>query len=739
MNEVVLAGCQSVPLAGYLKSLGVLKAITGKYPRARAFWRSNQFVICGPFDYPAVVDYLLSEYEPAPVVAPWNAGSGFYFQERKAQEKDPATGKKQKLGVFDQETAATKAMAAILTSQNRRLKAYGAVLQVAIGAVREAGYKTAPKDNEKAAFIQRLRATLPESALHAVDACVVITSKGGDLTPEWPPLLGSGGNDGNLDFTSNYMRRIADAIGNAGATSPISRAWLDHSLKGEATPNLPKSKLGQFAPGQAGGPNSSEGYDAESLANPWDFILMIEGALLFAGASVRRHSVEQGGAFSFPFTVRPASAGSGSLGPADVSRGELWAPMWRQPAMLVELRSLLSEGRVALGKRPARDSLDFVRAAHQLGSYRGIDAYQRYAFLKRNGDAHFAAPLSRVELSARAGFSAAGDLDRAGWLDRLRQFARDKDTARRFCTLCRQLEDHLFDIAGQQPSPAQAQALLSLLAEVEAALASSTKARPEVRPVPMLSGDWVQAADDESAEFRIAKALAGLMGVGDQPLPLRAQLFPVARQGADWVMPSNAGSVRVHLGRKGRLADVLGALLAQRLQLWPRLGMEDKPLASPAGATLDDVAAFLQDDRMDARIAALLPGLSLCRIPLDTDRSAGAGALPAAFGLMKLALLPDATLRRLGRLGEGEHLPVPTGMLAALRAGDHGHRAVGLACRRLRASGLVPRMDATEPMLTGVSPARAAAALLIPLSWGACAALTRRLLDDTADAAATID
>jgi CRISPR-associated protein Csx17 len=277
--------------------------------------------------------------------------------------------------------------------------------------------------------------------------------------------------------------------------------------------------------------------------------------------------------------------------------------------------------------------------------------------------------------------------------------------------------------------------LLMQLADTQAALANSAKARAEVGPVPRLSEEWVRAADDGSAEFRIAKALAGLQGVGDQPLPLCAQLFPVARQGAEWLTPLNAGSVRVHLGRKGRLVDVMGSLLAQRLQLRTRLGMQDKPLSSPAGATLEDVAVFLQDDCMDGRIAALLLGLSLCRIPLDPDRSAGAGTLPAAFGLMKLALLPDAALRRMGRLGEVERLPVPTGMLAALRAGDHGNRAVGLACRRLRASGLAPRLSAAEPLLAGVSPARAAAALLIPLRWGASAALARRLLADMADEA----
>jgi CRISPR-associated protein Csx17 len=69
-------------------------------------------------------------------------------------------------------------------------------------------------------------------------------------------------------------------------------------------------------------------------------------------------------------------------------------------------------------------------------------------------------------------------------------------------------------------------------------------------------------------------------------------------------------------------------------------------------------------------------------------------------------------------------------MLAALRAGDRGGRAVTLAARRLRSSGLTPTFRTPLPTLAGIDPARAAAALLIPLRWSATAALARALLDE---------
>jgi CRISPR-associated protein Csx17 len=193
--------------------------------------------------------------------------------------------------------------------------------------------------------------------------------------------------------------------------------------------------------------------------------------------------------------------------------------------------------------------------------------------------------------------------------------------------------------------------------------------------------------------------------------------------------PEADETVRIHTGRTGRLTDMLRVLLEHRVRLAPRLDMKDKPLSSPAGATLEDLAAFIRDDRMDARVAAFLPGLALCEIPRETDTTAGEGMLPAAFGLLKLTLTPDRILRSLGWLGEQEHLPLATGMVAQLSAGNHGNRAVQTAWRRLRASGLTPAFapDAL-PGLRGFEPSRVAAALLIPLRYGATGALARSVL-----------
>lgn len=728
MNEIVLDGCAPTPLAGYLKALGVLRLLSTQYPETRGFWRGDRFVLCTSLDREGIERFFLEDYAPTPVMAPWNAGSGFYYQERKGKEIDPATGKKKKLGIRDQPTAATKTIDAMLATTGSCFESYRQALKLCRATLIQSDLAEAPKNGApKDSLVLKLRTSLSDECLDWLDAALLISAG----STQFPPLLGTGGNDGNLDFTNNFMQRLLDVIG--PAQEQVSSRWLVTALFSKPAPNHVKSAIGQFSPGQAGGPNSTAGFDADASINPWDFVLMIEGALPFAAAAVRRNADDPAGLMSYPFTVRAVGAGSGSLGEGDTAsaRGELWMPLWAQAAAFPEVRALLAEGRVSLNGKPVRDALDFVRAVHHLGVYRGISEFQRFGLLMRSGKAYLATPLSRVVVSNGPTANWLDDLDQRQWLDRFRRYCRGANTANRFVMLRKRLEDRLFALAGREPSKAEAQAMLVLLGEVQAALSASPKACEEVPPIPRLSEQWLAAADDDSAAFRIAKALAGLKGSAEQPLPLRAQLFPVERKRSRWMSPESGEKQRIHTGQRGRLIDALRSLLNRRLLLAEPLEIHDKPLDSRAGATLADIAAFLRDDRMDARIAELLPGLVLCAIPQDLDHSGGDAVVPAAFALLKLCVTPDRILSSptLKLLPEDARLPVPPGMLAQLAAGNHGNRALQVAWRRLRASGLAPVFTVNSlPAHDSIDPQRTAAALLIPLRFGATAALARSVL-----------
>ena len=185
------------------------------------------------------------------------------------------------------------------------------------------------------------------------------------------------------------------------------------------------------------------------------------------------------------------------------------------------------------------------------------------------------------------------------------------------------------------------------------------------------------------------------------------------------------GKLRLCSRHQGRLIDMMRTLLTRRLWLAERLEMPDVLLASGAGVKIGDMLAFLRDDAMDKRIAELLPGLALCRIPEDSDKKAGEGVSPAAFALLKASLTLNKTLRCLVKaLPEDQQLKRPAGLVAQLAAGNHGNRAVVSAWCSLRNAGVPVEFTLqTLPKLAGIDAQRAAAALLIPLRFGASHAL----------------
>ncbi|MBI3405280.1 MAG: type I-U CRISPR-associated protein Csx17 [Acidobacteria bacterium] len=229
-------------------------------------------------------------------------------------------------------------------------------------------------------------------------AAVVLDEDG---NPQWPSLLGTGGNDGNLDFTNNFMQQLgelfdlASADGRAkGATQEI----LADALWAEPANKLSGAAIGQYQPGAAGGANSSTGFGGCNLVNPWDFVLMMEGSLLFSSRATRRLDPNAFSRASAPFAVRSHAAGFASSGLEKAQRGEQWMPLWSRPATLADVMALFGEARVQLNRQTANRPVDVARAISRLGVARGIEAFTRYGYLERNGQSTLAVPLGRVNV-----------------------------------------------------------------------------------------------------------------------------------------------------------------------------------------------------------------------------------------------------------------------------------------------------------------------------------------------------
>ena len=405
-HDLVLYGCAPEPLLHYLKALGILRLVAEQRdPQARSAWQGDTLRLTTSLTADELVDFFLHEYSPTPIVAPWNGGSGFYPQDKNQRVL---------LDTLCQATAS-------------RLAAYRATIVTARGLV---GVRTEqPKETDKLAMLRQARQIFSDTAVQWLDAAYVL----GDTKPGYPPLLGSGGNDGRLDFTINFVARLLSVLPEAiqqktdaqwqqqpasrktparqarlqqqtGTQIAQSAAQLRAALFREGIATLDKAAVGQFYPAGAGGVNATEGTDGESFVNPWDFVLAIEGTVLLASATVRQLTAGARSWASFPFTTRNAVAGYGTASGNEKMRAEMWLPLWSRAAGYAEVAHIFSEGRVQFSgtqRRIARTGFDFARAVAELGVDRGIEAFQRYGFLERNGQANLAAPLGRITVYAR--------------------------------------------------------------------------------------------------------------------------------------------------------------------------------------------------------------------------------------------------------------------------------------------------------------------------------------------------
>ena len=80
MSKLSLNGCTPIPLAHYLKALGILRLVSEASefgdPLATGFWSKDAFVLTSQLDRTGLIEFFLHRYKPTPILAPWNGGSG---------------------------------------------------------------------------------------------------------------------------------------------------------------------------------------------------------------------------------------------------------------------------------------------------------------------------------------------------------------------------------------------------------------------------------------------------------------------------------------------------------------------------------------------------------------------------------------------------------------------------------------------------------------------------------------
>lgn len=735
----LLKGCAPAPLAHYLKALGILRILAEQADtQVRGCWRDEHFCLLTSLDRKQLEAFFLERYAPTPFVSPWNKGSGFF------QQNDPGmapieSSTSERFADFRAGIAAGRDQLSALEmadAEIRRLKDSTKVRK-GMSSAESAAARTLKNDadfkatlataNKRFAILKADLFTPCQLAWRGphrtwMDAALVVAEAG---KPSFPSLLGTGGNDGRLDFTNNAMQRLNELfdLGDEACKPREGTAGLlCDAIWSEPANCLSNNAIGQFLPSGAGGANSTTAADGSSLINPWDFILMLEGAVLFSARTTRRLDPRSSSRASAPFVLRAHAAGHASSGDEKAERGEQWMPLWSRLTTFRELRAMLGEARLQLGRQTANRPIDAARAIARLGVARGISAFTRYGYLERNGQSNLAVALDRIPVRERPRARLIDDL--APWLDRVQRQARDKNAPARLVHVERRLADAVLAALTHDDAPDRWQAVLRAAVAVEMIQKSGTAI--DCRPIPPIRPEWILATCDNSAEHRLAMALGSAGSPTTRrrgPIdPVRHHWLPLDRFARDFNKHDKKLAHDPRVVITGR--DATGDMAAMVERRFIDSGMSGEnarrlPLIafSDCSADLSDLADLIAGHIDLVRVSELarafmavnwarldkthLPERSLSRRTTDKFR------LDEGWLAVRLACLPWP-------LVEGSHdIRAEPAMIRRLVAGD-GPGAVEIALRRLRASGL--RAPLQSAFIDADTARLWAAALAFPIS-----------------------
>ncbi len=718
MQQLTLAGLRPDSFLGYLKTLGVFRIYASQADaRARLEFRDEGAMLMTDRTNDEVEAFLRDSYTPTPILNPWNKGGGLA-----KQSKSPT---------------ADELMRRIEQTTVARWLPYRESIAAARAALDLADEHDGLKDQDRKKLVVALyRARCPEAALAWIDTAVVI----GTRDAGFPPIVGSGGNDGRLDFGVTFAQYALGMMEGKPERGVDRAALLHDALHGTSSATLVSGSLGQYAPATAVMFNISNGVGGQGLSNPWDYIFALEGAVAFAGALVKRANGADRP--SYPFSFMSLAAGYGSASDGEDTRGEIWLPVWTGAATWPAVAALVRRGRLEVdvsnerttASRAARNGLDAVHGALTLGVASGVKRMERVVLAARNGLAFAGTSAGAIYVGERRDPALASlNRDTLQWVNRTASLeigAQPREAIRKY-------EEAIYAY-GATPihdriERARAfQEVIAALGRIDRTIALAPPR--DHRPLPFLDRALLTQEgplDDGSAEHRIALAIASLGASqgANPPMWLRYDLVGVRHGGTQLVY----GSDRATLWQSDPKA-MLAAIAARRTRDVASAkgdGPARFSLEASVCAELRDFEFLLAEELDLDRIGQLVlgyaiiapaeqapkherdPAMNAAKQPRDVAE------LPSAFAILKLAIdrvrVPGADAKR---------PPLDAEIVPLLLAGSDD-RALATAERRLRATGFAPRdirdMFVSDPLLY-------AAALLIPGNGGLHRTCMRRAL-----------
>ncbi|GAC1401618.1 MAG: hypothetical protein NVSMB64_00010 [Candidatus Velthaea sp.] len=716
MSEFVCGGLRTVSLLGYLKTIGIARAYALQLdPEVKVRLTDDGAKFSTKHTRETFERFFLETYAPTPVVNPWNKGGGV-AKNSKSRSADELVRR-------------------IERTTSDRWQPYRDAIVAARSAVVLAEAHDLTKDaDRKKLLVSLYRARCPEAAIAWIDTAVILGAKDAGF----PPIVGSGGNDGRLDFGVTFADFALKVMDDRPARGFDRGALLSDALNGTTTTALVSGSLGQYAPATSVKFNLGNGMLGDGFVNPWDYVFAIEGTVAFAGAIAKRANT--GERTTAPFSFSSIAAGFGTASSGEDTRGELWLPIWIGTASWPAISALLRRGRLEVdlsndnrtATRSARNSLDAVHGALTLGMASGVDRMERVVFAARNGLAYTGMSAGTIRVGERRDPAIASlNRETLQWVTRtasLQIGAQASEAIHAYEATLYRYSSIRFDDRSQR-----AIAFQDVIAALGTVARTVALAPPrEHRPLPFLDPSLLERdgpLDDGSSEHRIARALASLR-FSEAAVSSESIRFDLICERFEGGRPAY-GSDRKSLWHPDTVA--LLASLAERRTRDP---------AAATGAGLDnslerafatDFESFLSRDLDLDRLGRLVLGYSLVHLergqtyrqpvahlePRESSEDEGASSapalhvaekkkeavqIPAAFAILKMVIdrihPPDVIAR-----------PPMVKEIVPLLLADNGERALSIAERRLRATGFEPRDVRDVPI---DDPLLYAAALIVP-------------------------
>ncbi|MCG8648545.1 MAG: type I-U CRISPR-associated protein Csx17, partial [Pirellulales bacterium] len=440
-----------------------------------------------------------------------------------------------------------------------------------------------------------------------------------------------------------------------------------------------------------------------------------------------------------------------------------------RPTGFGEFQKVLSEARCRVGKTPSKRPRDVAQAIARCGISRGIDGFERYAYLERNGQANLATPLGKWDVRGSVRYVELID-EVSPWLERMESAARGKNAPASWGRHCRRIDSAIMKCC-QTGLATDWMALLRELGRAETALLRSGRAtvganlQPFPRPLAGLSHHWIGALTQNGStpEIRLAISLALQAGPkrhstqkpNADPFndPLRRHFVPLDTDSTNRVRQPHrfaAGDdallrVNDHVAKGGIAQDELAQLVRRRILMareagnaarmpllsigWLRVSLSDLELFIN-GQVDDEAIIELARPLMTIAVTATSDDLKSHRAALKVgpqDEQESAKGMPAYAAIRLCHHHSELTLKwkdpdHHGTVQGDYSIRLDPKIAALLAAGDCS-AAVRLAARRLSVSGLPVRVDEC------FEPPETAKRWLASLAWSLSDKSLHRLAD----------